>query len=145
MTAAARGVLYSRELLALAVELADFPFDPDAPLHGEARSRTCGSTVALSCSRDAEDGLTTLGMRLTACAVGQAAGAIFAQASPGKTLAELEAASNVIGHWLAGGSQPEWPRIEALAPALPYPARHEAILLPWRAACDALSKDEAAR
>jgi hypothetical protein len=32
-----------------------------------------------------------------------------------------------------------------LEPALPHSGRHEAILLPWRAALDALSKDEASR
>ena len=35
---------------------------------------------------------------------------------------------------------PDWPDLEMLAPALPYPGRHGAILLPWRAAADALSK-----
>lgn len=146
MTASRPGVLYSSELLALAVELAEFPYDSSAPLHGEARSRTCGSTVMLSCTAGGEDGLTRLGIRLTACAVGQAAGAIFASEAQGRTVAEIEAAEATIAQWLSGaGAQPTWPRIEALAPALSYPARHDAILLPWRAARDALSKAPDAR
>jgi hypothetical protein len=42
--------------------------------------------------------------------------------------------------WLAGSAGlPEWPGIEAIVPARDYPARHGAIMLPWTAACDALS------
>ena len=37
--------LYSTDLLALAVSLADYPIDPELPLQGEVRSRTCGSSV----------------------------------------------------------------------------------------------------
>ena len=38
--------LYTPELLGLAVALADYPADPALPLHGEARSKSCGSTLA---------------------------------------------------------------------------------------------------
>ena len=54
--------LYSPELLALAIELADFPFDPQAPVTGEARSRSCGSTIALSSARP--DRIERLGLRI---------------------------------------------------------------------------------
>ena len=45
MTAAQR--LYTPELLALAVELAEWPLLETAHAHGEARSATCGSTLAM--------------------------------------------------------------------------------------------------
>ena len=67
--------LYSPELLALAIELADFPFDPQARVTGEARSRSCGSTIALSSARP--DRIERLGLRVSACAVGQASAALF--------------------------------------------------------------------
>lgn len=37
------------------------------------------------------------------------------------------------------------PRLEMLEPARSHRGRHEAILLPWRAALDALSNGQAAR
>lgn len=141
MTGAPRGALYSREMLALAVELAAYPFDPAAAFTGDARSRTCGSTVSLSASTGELDGI---GLRVSACAVGQAAAAIFAGAAQGKAKSEIAAAEDAIRRWLEGdGAQPDWPRIALLAPALPHRGRHEAILLPWRAALAALSKAEA--
>ena len=70
--------LYSTELLALAIELADYPFDAAAPAKGHARSRSCGSVIDLSSSGGS---LEDLGLRVSACAVGQASAAIFARES----------------------------------------------------------------
>lgn len=137
MTAPRRAALYSPELLALAVELADWPFDPAMPLHGHARSRTCGSTVTMSLRGDGR--IDALGLRVAACAVGQAAAAVFARGAVGRSPEELECTLAQMRGWLAGeGGLPDWPGIEALIPALDHPGRHEAILLPWRAALDAL-------
>ena len=142
MTAPRSATLYSPQMLALAVELAGHPYDPAALFRGEARSRSCGSTLAFSSS--GRDG--PVGLRVTACAVGQASAAIFArhalpleQEALGETLAALEA-------WLSGeGPMPDWPDLEMIAAAREFPGRHGAILLPWKAALDALSKGEGAR
>ena len=56
--------LYSPQLLALAVVLADYRFDPKAPLIGEAISRTCGSELRLSLTSP-DSGL---GLQAKACA-----------------------------------------------------------------------------
>ena len=50
MSAAQR--LYTPELLALAVELARWPRLEGATLSGEARSPTCGSTLAMDIELD---------------------------------------------------------------------------------------------
>ena len=142
MTAPPRTSLYSPQMLALAVELADNPLDPHAPLLGEARSRTCGSTLALGCAIDGDGAISAIGMKVSACAVGQAAAAIFAKSAVGKDRDELLAAERGLVAWLSGeGELPDWPRLAMLEPALAHKGRHEAILLPWRAALDALSKD----
>jgi hypothetical protein len=48
--------------------------------------------------------------------------------------------------WLAGeGDLPAWSGIGALAPARDHPGRHGALLLPWKAACEALSQAAPAR
>ena len=135
--------LYSTELLALAIELADYPFDAAAPAKGHARSRSCGSVIDLSSSGGS---LEDLGLRVSACAVGQSSAAIFARESSGMDAAAVAAMVENLGEWLQGQAPSSiLPRLELLEPARPHLGRHEAILLPWRAALDALSKTEAAR
>ena len=72
MSAAAR--LYTPELLALAVELAKVPPLDTADVRGEARSPTCGSTLAVDLALDGNGRIARLGMRVRACAVGQSGG-----------------------------------------------------------------------
>ena len=139
MTAPRGAVLYSPALLALAVELADYPFDPHARRIGSARSRSCGSIVDIS--MNGSDSISDFGLKVAACAVGQAAAAIFARSANGKSAEDCAGAVAEIRDWLGGaGRAPDWPGFEALAAARDFPGRHEAILLPWRAAIDALSK-----
>ena len=132
--------LYTPELLALAVSLADYPAEPALPLHGEARSKSCGSTLAVDLGTDSDGRVERIGLRARACAVGQASAAIFAGGARGRGPDEIEAARRSLAAWLEGaGELPEWPGLEALIPARDYPARHGAIMLPWTAAADALS------
>lgn len=141
MNAAARPVLYTREMLALAVELADYPFDAQAPLVAEARSRSCGGVLKLSARPDAQGRLRHIGLGAATCAIGQASAAIFARHADGTGGSDLARAAQVIAAWLEGsGPLPEWPGLGILAPARDFPARHGAILLPWKAALDALSR-----
>ena len=142
MSAAAR--LYTPELLALAVELAGHPPLEEVALHGEARSPTCGSTLAMGLVPDADGGIEALGMRVHACAVGQASAAIFARHARGRDRAAIEEALALMEAWLGGkGPMPDWPDLELVAPAVAYPARHGAMLLPWKAALAALSSASA--
>lgn len=146
MNAQRREALYSREMLGLAVELALFPYKDGAQLTGTARSRTCGSTVDISAELDARGQLSDIGLKVSACAVGQASAAIFAQHACDIAIDELNDQLLALKAWLSeSGPMPQWPRFEMLAPALQHTGRHEAILLPWRAAIDALSMDQTAR
>lgn len=138
MSAAQR--LYTPELLALAVELADYPPLETARARAEARSPTCGSTLALDLALDGDGRIARLGMRVRACAVGQASAAIFARHAAGRDLADLRAALERFEAWLDDeGPAPGWPDLALVAPARAYPARHGAMLLPWKAALAALS------
>ena len=76
-------VLYTPDVLSLAVELSRFPWKEELPLKGEARSKSCGSTIALGLGIDAQGVVTDVAIRSQACAIGQAAAAIFAQAVVG--------------------------------------------------------------
>ena len=138
--------LYTSQLLALAVELADCPANPSLPLHGQARSKSCGSTLAIDIGPDESGGIRAFGLQVRACAVGQAAAAIFARSAVGRTPEAIETTLAALTEWLAGSADmPDWPGLEAIAPARAYPARHGAIMLPWTAARDALSSPAAAR
>lgn len=138
--------LYTPEVLALAVELAGCPQREDLPLHGHARSPTCGSTLVLDLELSEAGKIAKLGMRVRACAIGQAAAAIFARHAPGRSMAEIAAASEQMQAWLAGeGPVADWPDLALIAAARDYPARHGAMLLPWRAALAALSSGAVTR
>ena len=138
--------LYTPDLLALAVGLANYPLHEGFPLHGQARSQTCGSTLELGLAIDANSRIDGVGMAVAACAVGQAAAAIFASACSGLDESSVRAAHDELQDWLGGrGELPDWPGIDALEPAREHSGRHTAILLPWIAAIRALSMAPAPR
>jgi NifU-like protein involved in Fe-S cluster formation len=135
--------LYTPEVLGLAASLARWPLDPALPFQGRARSQSCGSTLALSLGTDRGGAIDRLGLRAQACAVGQASAAIFADGAPGRARADISAAEQAIARWLAGEApMPDWPGLSAIEAAAAFPGRHGAILLPWRAALDALPTAE---
>lgn len=131
--------LYTPTVLALATSLAEWPWDEAMPLQGCARSKSCGSTLVLGLEADAAGRISRIGLKAQACAIGQAAAAIFAAAAPGRSGEEIAAAETAIRAWLAGGAAlPDWPGMATLAPAQAYPGRHGAILLAWQAARELL-------
>lgn len=132
--------LYTPELLALAVDLAKWPRLGDAELHGEARSPTCGSTLAMDLALGEGGRIERLGMAVRACAVGQASAAIFARSAAERTAGDIADSLVQLEAWLTGvGPLPDWPGLAPIEPARAYPARHGAMLLPWKAALAALS------
>lgn len=140
MSGAAR--LYSPELLELAVRLAAYPWKDDMSTYGEARSPSCGSQIAIGLQVDGNRKISRIGLRSRACAVGQAAAAIFADGALWGADCAIAKAEAQLARWLSGsGDMPDWPGMGALVPALDYPGRHGAILLPWRAALAALSNE----
>jgi NifU-like protein involved in Fe-S cluster formation len=137
--------LYTPELLGWTVRLAAYRLAKDLPLAGEARSPSCGSTLSLTLETDDTGSISAIGMRVSACAIGQASAAIFAEQAVGRDSKEIGASLTEIEAWLAGdGGLPDWPDLEVIAPARDFPGRHGAMLLPWKAALAALSKVEAA-
>ena len=131
--------LYTPQVLALATGLSAYPLRDDLPLEAAARSKSCGSSLTLRLATDAEGRIAQIGLKAQACAIGQAAAAIFAQAAVGRSGAEVAEAGQALDAWLAGdGPRPNWPRLELLEPARAYPARHGAIKLAWQAARELL-------
>lgn len=132
--------LYTPQVLALATSLAACPITADLPLQGSARSAACGSSLTVGLALDEAGRVARIGLAAHACAIGQAAAAIFAAAAQGRDQADITAALTEIEGWLAGqGCLPGWPGLDAIAAAQAFPARHGALLLPWKAARGALS------
>ncbi|MEL1250283.1 iron-sulfur cluster assembly scaffold protein [Aurantiacibacter gilvus] len=136
--------LYTPDMLAAAVELANYPPIDNAPLHGEARSQACGSTLAMDVVLDESGSVERVGMLVRACAVGQAAATVFARHAVGRTPDEIRMAHDCLSGWLEEeGPAPHWQDIGLIAPARDYRGRHGAMLLPWKAAMAALSSTAA--
>ncbi|HEX4847480.1 MAG TPA: iron-sulfur cluster assembly scaffold protein [Novosphingobium sp.] len=132
--------LYTPEVLALATGLAGYPLSDGLALRGSARAPLCGSTIAIGLALDADERIAGLGIKAHACAIGQAAAGIFAAAARGQDRAGIAKALAEVELWLTdeGAGLPDWPGLSAIAAARAYPARHGAILLPWKAALSAL-------
>lgn len=132
--------LYTPAVLGLATSLSGYPLGEDLPLRGSARAPLCGSTIELGLAADEAGRITALGLKSHACAIGQAAAALFAGAAQGKDRAELAATLAGLEAWLGDGAAPfpDWPGLDAISAARSYAARHGAILLPWKAALAAL-------
>ena len=131
--------LYTPHVLALAPGLAAWPWVEALPLQGSARSKSCGSTLQLGLETDSAGAVVSLGLKAQACAIGQAAAAIFAQSVIGRSPDEIAAAADAIFAWLTDDApRPDWPGLDLIEPARAYPARHGAIMLAWDAARDLL-------
>ena len=132
-------VLYTPDVLALATSLAAWPMDAAMPLQATARSRACGSAVTLGLVLDEAGKIARLSMRVHACAIGQAAAAIFASGATGRGAQEIARANQQLDLWLAGDAGlPDWPGFGAIEAARAYPGRHGAIRLAWQAAGELL-------
>lgn len=131
--------LYTLDILRLAAATADYPrlTSPDAG--AQRRATTCGSTIAIDLSFDADGRVIAYGQDVRACALGQAAATLLARAVVGRNAAELIAARDGLALWLSNDDapMPDWPQIDLLARARAYPARHGAIRLPFEAAAEA--------
>ena len=79
-------------------------------------------------------------MQVTACAVGQASAALFATFALDHNCDEIAPMYRAMEQWLTEDTPSDFlPRLDLIEAARAYPARHAAILLPWRAALDALA------
>lgn len=138
--------LYTPQLLGAALELAQWPPLDGAPLHGTARSPACGSSMAMDLRLDDRGRVEAIGLRVRACAVGQAAAAVFVRHARGLGAPEIASTHDRLLAWLEhDAAAPEWPDLGLIAPAREYRARHGAMLLPWKAALAALSSVAAGR
>lgn len=137
-----RKVLYTPQVLALAMGLARWPLGDDLLLLGDARSVSCGSQLRVGLALDEQGAIARIGLSAQACAIGQAAAHVMAEAAIGRTADDIAQAETQIAAWLAGeGAMPDWPGLADLSPVLDYPGRHGAFMLGWRAALAAFAQE----
>lgn len=131
---ASRSTLYTLEILRLAASLPEPVTLERVDGAAELRSPTCGSTVRTVVQLD-HGRIGALSQAVTACAFGQASAALVAREASGRDREAIAEALDQLARWLSDetGTAPDWPGIEALAPARPRRSRHGAILLPFRA------------
>lgn len=133
---------YSNRVLELA---ADIPHigrlaAPDASAHKV--SRICGSELTLDVQVDPAGRITTLGLDVQACALGQASASVFARNAVGADLEEIAQARDALRAMLqAEGGPPtgRFAELAALQPAAAYRQRHGSILLAFEAGVEALN------
>jgi NifU-like protein involved in Fe-S cluster formation len=132
--------LYSRDILRLASAIPCLG-RLDAP-HGSAErtSKLCGSRVAVDVVLDGEGRIAAFGQEVKACALGQASAALMASEVVGRTEKQLAGARNALAAYLRGETDEpgDWPGLGVFAAARAFPARHDAILLPFEAAAAAV-------
>jgi NifU-like protein involved in Fe-S cluster formation len=126
--------LYTLEILRLAGSLPEAVNLERVDGSAELRSPTCGSTVRTEVQLTSGR-IEALSQQVQACAFGQASAALVAQQASGRGRDEIVAALDQLALWLSGESEqlPDWPGIQALAPARSRQSRHGAMLLPFRA------------
>ena len=136
--------LYSIDVLRRAASVADFPLLTDHDAVAERRSPTCGSRLTVTLKLDEDGRIAAIGLDAKACALGQAAAAIFAASALGADRAGIESASDQWRAYLSGERDelPDWAGLELLAAGRDYPARHPSMRLAFEAAADALSQRE---
>ena len=133
--------MYNRELLRLALRLADQGRLAERDGSAAQRSRTCGAVVVADV-RVTGVRVTAFGQDVRACAVGQASAAILGSHIVGLSRDEIAQERAGLSAYLNGLNSDlgTWPVLRALAEVRAYPARHAAALLPYDAALAAFDQ-----
>lgn len=127
-------VLYTRDILRLAVSIPHQGRLEKPEASAEVRSKTCGSRVTADMVLDGQT-IESLGLEVNACALGQASASILSAAAIGKSKEDIAAIRHGLIQFFAGEalSPGVLKNIEHLAAAKDHKGRHAAIILPYDA------------
>ena len=137
--------LYNRDILRLVSQLnADQDFQTDVSdytiVEAEKRAKICGSIVTVKVAIDKKFRIKDTVFKVQSCALGQASAALlieYVQDMDISTTLKMREAVNAILKGFTADITP-YPKIEILAIASEYLARHSAIILPYDALLYAL-------
>lgn len=139
--------LYSRDILALATDIAHTAPLAEAEARVKQRAPLCGSSVGVALRLDDAGRIAAFSQDVKACALGQASASVLGRLVIGMDRASLQAGRDALAAMLAGGPVPPPPfeALGVLAPARAYKTRHGSILLAWDATLAAMDEALAAR
>ncbi len=139
--------LYSRDILRLAATIPHLGRLDSPEASAEKSSPICGSRVVVDVTLDEEGRIAALGQEIRACALGQASASLMADHAIGRSFAELLAARDALGAFLAGQAEDLdfWPGMAVFRDARSYSARHASIRLAFEAVTEAAALALAAR
>jgi len=129
--------LYNRDILRLASQLET---DPKLSVAGDyylgqadKASPICGSKISTKAAVDDDGAIIDAIFQISSCAMGQASSALLIEYMHGKTKNDITSMRDALRIKLQGGDAHinEWPKLSILEIAIDYPARHDAILLPY--------------
>ncbi len=128
-------VLYTRDILRLAVSIPHQQRLETPDGSAELRSRTCGSVVTADVMIAENGVLVDMGLTINACALGQASAAILGAQAIGRTINDIVHARAGLEAFFDGNveSPGEWQNMDKLIAAKDHQGRHAAILLPYDA------------
>lgn len=113
------------------------------------RSPLCGSQVTFDVVLDDDGRLATIGWKVRACALTEAATGIVVHAAPGSTVDELRSVRDAMQRMLKEESDDlpdgKWAELEILKPAQMVPSRHGSAMLPFDTVVAAVEEALAAR
>jgi nitrogen fixation NifU-like protein len=137
--------LYQAEILALAKRGRAVGRLESPTVTARVDNPICGDRITIDLA--VEDGrITAVGAKVQGCALCQAATAVIAEEAIGVPAATLERAGTAVAGYLAGtlgeGDLP-WTRLSSFAPVQAVRARHDCVMLPFKAASRALASLEA--
>jgi NifU-like protein involved in Fe-S cluster formation len=133
-------LLYRRDLLRLAADASHAGHLPAPDASGSAHNPACGDRVTVEV-RLRGGRITALAHDTRACVLAQASAALLASLSPGQDWSDLEALAAGVQAMLAGGPPPR-PGYAAFAGVTALSSRHTCVMLPLRAALEALEQAE---
>lgn len=137
--------LYQAEILELAKRGRAIGRLSEPNVSARVDNPVCGDRVTVDLT--IEDGrIVAVGAKVQGCALCQAATAIIAEEAIGGTVAVLERAGAAVAAYLGGsGSMDDlpWSRLGSFAPVQGVRARHDCVMLPFKAASKALASREA--
>lgn len=141
--------LYHNRVLELAANIPALAPIERAEASVERLSRICGSTVRVDIQlNSAGTHIEAISVDPKACALGQAATSILAEAAYGAPIIEIFQARDALKAMLKDNAPPPQGRfweLRHLASVADYPPRHTSTMLAFEAACDAINAALAAR
>jgi len=134
--------LYNKEILRLAANIPHEGRLQEPDVTGTKTSRICGSRVTVDMKL--EDGrIADFSQDLKACALSQAACALFGKLIVGMTKEDVLAMKDAVEHMLKSEDpmpEGDWEVFSIFEPARDITSRHASILLPFEATLDAFNK-----